>query len=200
MGVKLAAASGGSVELVPTNTASNYTVTFPASTGTVLTSVAQSIPSAALPAGSVIQVKNYQTGALATGATAIPFDNTIPQITEGTEFMSLAFTPTSATSKLLIQVIFMGANSTSGSTGFCVALFQTGTSNALACTFNSLANSSITEYPLNHYMTAGTTSAITFTVRAGSGNGGTTTINGQSGIQLGGGTMASSITVTEIAG
>lgn len=41
MGVKLAAASGGSIELVPTNTASNFTVTVPASTGTmVLTSTA----------------------------------------------------------------------------------------------------------------------------------------------------------------
>jgi hypothetical protein len=36
MGVKLVASSGGSVELVPTNTASNFTVTVPAATGTVL--------------------------------------------------------------------------------------------------------------------------------------------------------------------
>jgi hypothetical protein len=37
MGVKLLAASGGSVELVPTNTASNFTMTVPAVTATVLT-------------------------------------------------------------------------------------------------------------------------------------------------------------------
>ena len=37
MGVKLAAASGGSIELVPTNTASSFTVTVPAVTATVLT-------------------------------------------------------------------------------------------------------------------------------------------------------------------
>ena len=35
MGLKLAATSGGSVELVPTNTASNFTATMPAGTGTV---------------------------------------------------------------------------------------------------------------------------------------------------------------------
>jgi hypothetical protein len=184
-------ASGtGILTVTSPNTNSNYTLTLPANTGTLVTNAT---------AGTVLQVANYQTGTLATGTTAIPFDNTIPQITEGDQFMSLVFTPTSATSKLLIQVIFMGANATSGSVGFCVALFQTGTSNALACTFNSLPNASITEYPLNHYMTAGTTSAITFTVRAGSSNGGTTTINGQSGIQYGGGTSASSITITEIA-
>jgi hypothetical protein len=37
MGVKLAAASGGSIELVPTNTASAFTLTVPAVTATVLT-------------------------------------------------------------------------------------------------------------------------------------------------------------------
>jgi hypothetical protein len=35
MGVKLVASSGGSVEFVPTNTASNFTVTVPAKTGTM---------------------------------------------------------------------------------------------------------------------------------------------------------------------
>jgi hypothetical protein len=150
-------------------------------------------------AGAVLKVANYQTGTVATGTTAIPFDNTIPQITEGNEFMSLAFTPTSATSKLLIQVVFQGTNATQASAGFAVALFQVGTSNAIASLFNSQTSASITTFLLNHYMTAGTTSAITFTVRAGSGNGGTTSFNGQSGSQLGGGSIASSITITEIA-
>lgn len=149
--------------------------------------------------GTVLNVSNYQTGTVATGTTAIPFDNTIPQITEGTEFMSLAFTPTSATSKLLIQVVFMGTNTTVASAGFCVALFKVGTSNALASTFNSVANSSISEFLINHYMTSGTTSSITFTVRAGSANSGITSFNGQSGSQFGGGSLASSITITEIA-
>jgi len=44
MGVKLAAASGGSIELVPTNTASNFTVTVPAGTGTMLTTVTAGVP------------------------------------------------------------------------------------------------------------------------------------------------------------
>jgi len=35
MGIKLAAASGGSIELVPTNTASNFTATVPSRTGNV---------------------------------------------------------------------------------------------------------------------------------------------------------------------
>jgi hypothetical protein len=37
--------------------------------------------------GAPIQQVYTQTGALATGTTQIPTDDTIPQITEGTEFM-----------------------------------------------------------------------------------------------------------------
>ena len=48
--------------------------------------------------GQVLQVVNYQTGALASGTTTMPTDNTIPQNTEGTEFMTLAITPRSASS------------------------------------------------------------------------------------------------------
>jgi len=44
MGVKLAAASGGSIELVPTNTASTFTVTVPAVTATMLTTVTAGVP------------------------------------------------------------------------------------------------------------------------------------------------------------
>jgi hypothetical protein len=149
--------------------------------------------------GSVIQVANYQTGTLATGTGAIPFDNTIPQITEGDQYMSLAFTPTSATNKLKIDVVWMGSNPSAASFGFAVALFAVGTTNALASTFYSVMNSAISQYSFSHFMTAGTTSAITFTVRAGSANGATTSFNGQSGSQIGGGNLASSITITEIA-
>ena len=50
-----------------------------------------------------------------------------------------------------------------------------------------------------HYMTAGTTSATTFKVRAGADGAGTTTTNGGAGMgRFFGGVMASSITITEI--
>ena len=157
------------------------------------------LPTARLPTGSVLQVDNFQTGTLATGSTAIPFDNTIPQITEGDEYMSLAFTPKFSTSKLKIDVVWQGTNASISTNGFVVALFMVGTSNALAANFNSVANGSINNFVFTHYMTSGTTSAITFKVRAGSGNGATTSFNGQTGSALGGGALASSITISEIA-
>ena len=171
------------------------------SSGTIITTgtTGQVIASGALPIGSVLQVGYFQTGTLATGSTAIPFDNTIPQITEGDEYMSLVFTPKFSTSTLKIDVVFQGTNTSVSSSGFVVALFKVGTSNALAATFNSTTNDSISNFLFTHYMTSGTTSAITFKVRAGSGTSATTSFNGQSGSAKGGGVLASSITISEIA-
>jgi hypothetical protein len=148
--------------------------------------------------GAVIQVVNFQTGALATGTTTLPTDNTIPQNTEGNEYMTLSITPKSVTSKLLIDVVWQGSHSAAG-IGFTIALFQDSTVNALATSMNSVtsANYQFTT-TLRHYMTAGTVSSTTFKVRAGSGTAGTTTFNGWGAAVQYGGVLASSITITEI--
>ena len=147
---------------------------------------------------TVVQVANFTTGTVATGTGTFSFTNTAPTITGGDQFMSLSFTPINAANKLKIDVVFMGTNSLASTNGFVVALFQNGVTNALASAFNSQANGSVCQMPLIYYGTAGTTSTITFSVRAG-GPAGTTTFNGQGGGQLGGGTLASSITITEIS-
>jgi hypothetical protein len=146
--------------------------------------------------GAVLQVVNAQSGAVATGTSIIPGDDTIPQITEGTEYLTLAITPTSATSKLLIQVVWMGSSSVPSCT---IALFQDATANALAATISSMGAGSLTSIPLNYFMTAGTTSSTTFRLRFGSSNAATTTTNGQGGSRFYGGVANTSITITEIA-
>ena len=150
-----------------------------------------------LPAGSVVQVVNFTTGAVATGTTTIPNDDTIPQITEGNQYLSLAITPTSATNKLFFQVIVMAAHSTSF--WFSVAIFQDSIANAIAATacYQTTATGGLV-VPLNFYMTSGTTSSTTFTVRCGAHGAGTLTLNGQNGGRFFGGVMSSSITITEI--
>ena len=49
-------------------------------------------------------------------------------------------------------------------------------------------------------MTAGVISELTFRVRTGSNNSGTTTFNGRQGGRARGGVLASSITILEVAG
>jgi len=156
-------------------------------------------PSWAAGGGKVKQVVNTQTGAVATGTTVIPNDNTIPQNTEGDEYMTLAITPTSATNRLKIEVVWNGATSNASASVMAAALFQDSTAGALAAAPQSSTTAGETRsITFIHYMTAGTTSATTFKVRAGIENAGTTTFNGAAGTQMYGGVMASSITISEI--
>lgn len=148
--------------------------------------------------GLTVQTVNVETGAVSTGSTVMPFDDSIPQNTEGDEYMSRAITPTNANNKLRIDVsIFASANSSSRITG---ALFQDSTAGALAANSidSSSANGCAAPIAFTHYMTAGTTSATTFKVRAGMSTAGTTTFNGIGAARRLGGVLASSITITEI--
>ena len=150
--------------------------------------------------GTILQVVNYQTGALATGTTLIPVDDTIPQNTEGNQYMSLAITPKSSTSKLRIDVVFVASCSANNSY-ITNALFQDTTTNALAVTTTYVTvGTAPTAVPLTYYMTSGTTSETTFKVRGGGSVAASTmTFNGSGGARIFGGVFASSITITEIA-
>jgi len=153
--------------------------------------------STTFPAGHVLQIVNVQTGAVSTGTTVVPFDDTIPQNTEGNEVMTLAITPKSATNKLLIQIIFSCSHSVNDD--FLAAMFQDSTAGALASTMiNRVGGLESSHGSFNHFMTSGTTSATTFKLRIGSPSAGTLTFNGVNGARRLGGSIASSITITEI--
>jgi hypothetical protein len=147
--------------------------------------------------GFVVQVVKFQTGAVATGSTAMIVDDTIPQNTEGDEFMSLAITPKSASNILVIEIKAMITSATADK--FIVgALYQDSTANALAAVYDRVVTTAGTGrvLPITHTMTAGTTSATTFKFRAGA-NTATITFNGTAGGRIFGGVMASSIVITE---
>ncbi len=149
--------------------------------------------------GGVVQVVNVQTGAVNTGATVLPLDDTIPQSGEGNEFMTLAITPTNASNKLKIEVVAQLASSAAAAQGLSLALFQDATAGALAANYmvGTAADYSY-ELVIIHYMTAGTTSETTFKVRGGAHAAATVTFNGTAAGRIFGGVIASSITITEI--
>lgn len=152
-------------------------------------------------AGSVVQVVNTQTGAVATGTTIMPYDDTIPQNTEGDQYMSLAITPTSATNKLKITVVFNWCEVANTFNATSIALFQDSTANALAAIAEETSGANLRAHcdTFIHYMTAGTTLATTFKVRAGGDQAGTLGFNSDTaGARLFGGVCASSITIEEI--
>ncbi len=146
----------------------------------------------------VVKMVSLMTTAAATGTTQIPLDNTIPQNTEGDQYMSLAITPSSASNILLIQVIvFAATNQTLQQ--LTSALFKDSVADALA-TGGLRTGTQIdasTSVAFNHTIVAGTTSAITFKVRVGSSDVGTTTFNGRAGSSSFGAITKSSIIITE---
>ncbi|RLG44246.1 MAG: hypothetical protein DRN81_04955 [Thermoproteota archaeon] len=148
------------------------------------------------PVGKIVQVVYEQDGAVATGSTVIPQDDTIPQNDEGNEYISKSITPTNSNNLLKIDVVIFGSCSSSG-VGFAAALFQDTTAGALAAGIVTAYSTKQKCVTFTHNMTAGTTSATTFKVRAG-GPSGTFTFNGVGGSRMFGGVMASSITITEI--
>src|SRR5690242_11567041 len=66
---------------------------------------------AKLANGTVIQSVTASFSAVATGTTVMPGDDTIPQNTEGIQFMTASITPLLSTSKLQIEVVALAANS-----------------------------------------------------------------------------------------
>jgi hypothetical protein len=148
--------------------------------------------------GDTVQVVNTQTGEVATGTTALVFDDSKPLITEGDEYMDLVITPQGATNILKIDVVAHISNSNAAQ-NIGVTLCQDAIATALAAGFATIATAAyMAEIKITHYMVAGTVASTTFSVRGGGSMGATTTFNGVSGSRVLGGALASSITITEI--
>ena len=148
----------------------------------------------AVSVNGVVQTVNTQNGGAGSGTTAIPWDDTIPQNTEGDEYINRSITPKNTNNILHIDVTLVLSNN--AATVQTAALFQDTTASAIAAAgvYIDTADKGYT-LTFKHKMVAGTTSATTFKVRSG-GQSGTTTLNG-AGSRKYGGVSASSITITE---
>lgn len=144
--------------------------------------------------GDIVQVRVSASGAVATGSTTTPSDDTIPQVTEGDEYMSLTLTPTSSLNLLMVE--HTGIYSNSSGVEHTIALFQDGASNAIASSIFTIGTVPGT-FTLDHLKSAGTASATTFSIRVGP-TAGTTTFNGSGGTRRHGGVCSSRLVVTEL--
>lgn len=165
--------------------------------GTGLTMSGTTLNSSAT--GKLVQTVANISGAVGTGTTQIPYDDTIPQQTEGDQYFSQAITPTSASNILEIEY-WLHLQNSGGGNSLTAALFQDSTANALSAAFASVAATANIELVRGTYrMTAGTTSATTFKIRGGSDQAGTTTMNGTGTARRMGGVLSSGIIIREIA-
>lgn len=166
---------------------------------------------AAAAGGKVAQVVNVGWGTQVTFTELTPFDNTIPQITEGAERISANFIPTNAGSTLYIEVTL---NCTIR--GGTVDTFQTiiahlhrdVTANAIAVgmvqaggAIGTAGGAKVSsQLVLRAAVAAVSTAATQFKVRSGRDlGGGTMTASHNGDVALfGGTTLLSSITITEV--
>jgi len=149
--------------------------------------------------GGVVQTVNTQDGEVATGTTVLPYDDTIPAITDGNEWMSASITPKDVANKLRVDVVVSQASDSVGNPRHSIALHQDGGAGIAAMTQQEDTSNANRQQILHltHWMDAGTTSSTTFSVRGGVDDSGTITFNGSAAARKFGGVMASSITITE---
>jgi len=151
--------------------------------------------------GEVVGSKYAEVVGEVALAGLIPADNTIPQISEGTQFLSLSYTPKRAGNKLRIKVDAYIVENTNSANNVAIALFQDGGANAIASAAAVVPKNDFDQGLMNisKEITVSSTSAITFTVRGGAPNGATTLnrFRGSGDFNLGN-TAVSSITVEEI--
>jgi len=144
--------TGSAPQLATLTEGSNITITNGA--GSIIIA---SSGGGATAAGSIVQAVTVIDNTTTSTGTSLPADDTIPQITEGGEVLTLSITPTSSTNRLIIDAGITASASV-------VCLFQDSTANCLA----SMYSNQVSQTRLVYTMISGTTSSTTFRIRIGS--------------------------------
>jgi len=147
--------------------------------------------------GSIVQTLTSLTQSTSTGTTTIPFDNTIPQSTEGTNFISGSITPTAIGNKIQVEVNVFGAYSVAAHV--IAALFQDANVNTLAASsMQTTTTDQDVHLTLVYQFVAAATTSTTIKLNIGGSTAGTFTLNGNAGAAVFGGAATSSMRLTEI--
>jgi hypothetical protein len=125
----------------------------------------------------------------------IPVDDTIPQIGEGTQIISVSYTPRLSTSTLRVR--FSGQGSCAGADNFVAAMFN-GAANAFAAQMVTIGANTRAAVAFEGSYAPGATSAQTITLRVGCGSN-SAGVNGIPGTRSLGGASAATLIVNEIA-
>ena len=155
----------------------------------------------------VVQVVYAEDATSGTHANArIPFDDTIPQNTEGAEILTASITPLYSDSYLIIESLVHVGEESNVSNGVAAALFRDSTANALAVDFcaSDFANSpfangfTFASLRPSARVLSGSTAATTFKLRAGLDTNSTLRRNGVNGSRKFGGSLVTYLKITEV--
>lgn len=140
------------------------------------------------------QYAEYTTHA--TLSTTIPYDDSLPQNTEGTEILTVSITPKNAANR--IRVRFQCCAGTSVASGLTAALFVDSDANAIAATGTvTSGGGSLEQLALEYETAAGSTSARTYKIRVGAGSD-NAYVNGDSSSRRYGGAARATLVVEEL--
>ena len=148
-------------------------------------------------ATGVRQVVYATLGTQTFSASTIPFDNTIPQITEGFQILTVSITPQSITSNLYVLAI-ANISCSQVATG-ALAIFRDSTANAYGVASTAVLTANTSEnLSVIAMIPSDSTSASTIRLRGGANNG-NLYVNGSAASGQGfGGRFATSLMVMEV--
>jgi hypothetical protein len=155
-----------------------------------------------LPSGSVLD-RGFSSYAASTAlSVALPVDDTIPQITEGTEVLKVTLTPKSTTSRFRARAVLHGTVGVQEN--WAAALFNTFTGSGTGAlqvgrTIASSANF-VATVVLEWEWVPGVTTAVDVTIRVGTNSGQSVYLNGSSAGRLFGGAAKATLVVEELKG
>ena len=165
MSIVLVGSTSGSVTLQEPAVAGTTVLDLPATSGTVLTSASQSIPSAALPTGCVLQVVSATYSTTTTSSSGSYSDTGL----------TASITPTSSSSKILVIVSQSGLNTGSANNGINIKLVRGGTDLIVfAAAYNFSGGGAICGASASYLDSPATTSSTTYKTQqarfSGAGN------------------------------
>lgn len=155
---------------------------------------------AAAVVGSVVKTVYAEYTANTTLTTVTPFDDTIPQNTEGTQILTATITPASASND--VRIVFQGTvSSGTNGAGVVAALFVGSTAGAIASDFQIIPGVGfMNKFVIQFTHSPATTSAVTYKIRVGPQSPFTCAMNGQVGTRFGGGNQRATLVCEEIKG
>lgn len=143
--------------------------------------------------GGVLQTITGNIPAL-TGTVIVPLDNTTPLITEGFQIFTTTITPTSTTSKFLVEFVITTASSAANNT--IIASVFNGTTNIGAIAARTSTASTAMNMTFSKTFNTGTLAPIVLSARLGAALAGTTYCN-STGTSTLGGVLTTTYIITE---
>ena len=159
---------------------------------------AGAVTAAKAAAGFFVQMQTATYVASADITAALPIDDTIPQIGEGVEILTLNITPSSTSNKILL--FFNGMCATASATNTIgAAIFRNATAGAIVANAVNPPNTGLrTQLPIVHVDSPASIAATTYSVRVGTQAGDTIRFNGSNTARTFGGVAITYLIAIEV--